>query len=177
MERQKHLDQTAALVWGVLFAACLLASGTFAADWAGLLAPAAGVAGTAFAWHLFARLALGRDEKFQAKHFRRALFDCMAVPVWLGIALGAAGLAGLRPADDAGFAMALFSLAVLVLMAAVPLTALVLGVLAIVHGARHLKESSEAQGRFYHEGPLVLASLLFVVDLAVLGVTMFYVSI
>ena len=73
---------------------------------------AAGLAGTAFLWYLLSRIAFCGNEKFRRKHFRRALFDALAVPVYLALNLAASALAG-----EAGGAGA-FASAVMTLSAA-----------------------------------------------------------
>ena len=52
-----------------------------------------------------------------------------------------------------------------------------LGVLAIAHGARHLRETGEGEGRAYREGPLAAAALLFALCVSAALMTLFYISI
>lgn len=175
MEREKRHDAVCAGVSGALSAAAFVLCRAYPAL-AGVWMIAAGLAGTAFLWYLLSRIAFCGSEKFRRKHFRRALFDALAVPVYLALNLAASALAG--EAGGAGaFASAVMTLSAAATALGAPAAYLVLGVLAIVHGARHLRETGEGEGRAYREGPLAAAALLFALCVSAALMTLFYISI
>lgn len=127
-----------------------------------LFCPVLGACATALLWCAFARLFLCRDpERLLSRDFTRAVRRALEIPVWAGVT----ALLCLLPAEIP-FSVAI--LLVLLFLAAVPATAL-LGVLSVCSAVRHLRAAPPSAPAIYREGPLVLAALLLVAELAALG--------
>lgn len=153
----------ACAVLGPLTAAGLAACIVFCNEWGtALFFPLLGAAATALLWCAFARLFLCRDpERLLSRDFTRAVRRALEIPVWAGVT----ALLCLLPAEMP-FSVAI--LLVLLFLAAVP-AAVLLGVLSVCSAVRHLRAAPISEPSIYREGPLVLAALLLVAELAALG--------
>lgn len=141
------------------FAACFI----FSDEWGmALFFPLLGAAVTALLWCALVRLCFCRDpERLLARDFTRALRRALELPVCTGIT----ALLCLLP-EDIPFSVAI--LLMLLLLAAVPVSA-VLGIWSVCSAVRHLRTAPPSAPSIYREGPLVLAVLLLVAELAALG--------
>ena len=146
------------------FAACLI----FRNVWGtALFFPLLGAAATALLWCALARLCLCSDpERLLARDFTRAVRRALEIPVWAGVT----ALLCLLPAE---IPFSVSVLLALLFFAAVPAAAL-MGVLSVCSAVRHLRAAHESEPAIYREGPLVLAVLLLVAELAALGWLVFY---
>lgn len=127
-----------------------------------LLFPLLGAALTALAWCALVRLCFCRSPaRLLRRDFLRALRRALELPFWAG----ATALLCLMPVQLPD-AVAVLLLALL--FAAVPASAIV-GVFSVRSAVRHLRGVPAHEPAVYREGPLVLASLLLVAELAALG--------
>lgn len=148
------------------FAACLIFRNAWEVT-VTLLFPLLGAVITALAWCSFARLCLCRDpSRLLLRDFKRALRRALELPVWAVVTF----LLHLLPVEMP-WPAALFPL--MMFLNAVPVS-VVLGILSVCSAVRHLRAASTSEPAIYREGPLVLAVLLLVAELAALGWLMFY---
>lgn len=159
----------ACAVLGLVTAAGLVACILFRNAWGtALFFPLLGAALTALLWCSFARLYLCREPaRLLSRHFTRAVRRALELPLWAG----ATALLCLLPAE---VPEAVAILLLTVFLAAIPAAAL-MGVLSVCSAVRHLRAAPDSEPAIYREGPLVLAVLLFVAELAVLGWLAFYI--
>ena len=153
------------LVTAAGFVMCLV----FRTAWGtALFFPLLGAAATALLWCVLAWLCFCRAPgRLLARDFTRALRRALEIPVCTGIT----ALLCLLPAEiPAAVAVLLFAL----FFAAIP-TAALLGVLSVCSAVRHLRAAPPSEPAIYREGPLVLAVLLLVAELAALGWLAFYI--
>ena len=117
---------------------------------------------------------LCKEARYLAPTFRLPLLLSTLCPAWAVLLLAALALFSTGAAEETlGFW--LFTLVLLVLAPAAPVAALALGVWAVVLGARHLKATTDADGRLYRELPLALSALMLTAVAAVAAVGVFYV--
>lgn len=148
-----------------------------ASDWAGLAAPLGAVFGAVFVFQSLRSFIWDKKERYAGTDFVRSLHQTFSVPLWLLFTMVYIFFSGINPPTDEMFADAMVSLSAFILFVAVPGATLVFGVLSIISGARHLRATTALDGRFYHEGPVVLASLMLVLEMSALGMTAFYFMI
>ena len=154
------------------FGVCIAAS-----DWAGLVAPLGAIFSAVFVFESLRCFLWDTKERYAQTDFVRSLHQTFAVPLWLVFTMLYVFFAGMNPPIDEAFADLMVSLSAVILFVAVPGATLVFGVLSIVNGARHLRATTSLDGRFYHEGPVVLASLMLVLEMSALGMAAFYCMI
>ena len=167
------------LLWGVsgLFTLLTWAACFAAVDWIGLVAPLGAVFSTVWVFESLRCFVWGKKERYAESDFVRSLHQTFAVPLWMIFMSIYVFFSTLRPPEDEAFADLMVSLSALLLFVAVPGAMLLFGVLSIISGARHLKATTSLEGRFYHEGAVVIASLMLVLEITALGVTAFYCMI
>ena len=157
----------ACAVLGAVTAAGLAACVVFRGAWGvALFFPPLGAAITALLWCVFARLCLCRaPARLLLREFTRALRRALEVPVWAGVT----ALLCLLPVEMSEAAELLLFLRFLALtFAAIP-AAVLMGALSVHSAVRHLRAVPDSEPAIYREGPLVLAVLLLVAELAALG--------
>lgn len=148
-----------------------------AVDWMGLVAPLGAIFSAVFVFESIQGFVWEKKERYAQSDFVRCLHQTFAVPLWLLFTMLYVFLGTLRPPEDEAFADLMVSLSAVVLFIAVPGAILLLGLFSIISGARHLKATTALEGRFYHEGPVVIASLMLVFEITALGMTAFYCMI
>ena len=152
------------------YGACALAS----LEQAWWLAPLAATAAAVLLWQAVKWGLLCKEARDLAPTFRLPLLLSTLCPAWALLFCAACALFSTGAAEETlGFW--LFTLVLLVLVPAAPVAALALGVWAVVLGARHLKATTDADGRLYRELPLALSALMLTAVAAVAAVGVFYV--
>lgn len=158
----------ACAVLGAVTAAGIAACVVLRDTWeVGLFFPLLGAVITALLWCSLVRLCLCRDpSRLLLRDFTRALRRALEVPVWAGVTVLLCQLPVEMQFDVAILLLTVF-------LAAVPVSAL-LGILSVRSAVRHLRAASPSEPVIYREGPLVLAVLLLIAELAALGWLVFY---
>lgn len=150
-----------------------LASALFAPVLFGLLICPAGLAGTAAAWYWLKALALCRGEKYVRKYFSRVLRAALALPVFTALSFVPLQVESLLvPAADR--TEALLWLLPFVLVS--PVLVCIAAAVATHASVRHMRLTSEADGRLYRELPFALM-LLTDIGLLLAGVGFLYMVV
>ncbi|MEG2166112.1 MAG: hypothetical protein RRY96_07445 [Ruthenibacterium sp.] len=106
-------------------------------------------------------------EKWLAKTFRRTLRFTLIMPLWTLFT----GLFLLLPGESLAFLDETLTEAVIILgiaiaLTIVPMAFLVCGIVSIGCGVSHIKHTPATETHLYREGPLVLACLLLIGEIA-----------
>lgn len=161
-----------AAVFTVLYALSVASAVVSGAVFEVLICPGA-LAGTAAAWYWLKGLALCRGEKYVRRYFSRVLRAVLALPVFVTLSLVPLQVESLVASADDRMASLLW---VLPFLLASPVLLCVAAAVALHASVRHMRLTSESDGRLYRELPFAL-TLLTVIGLALAAAAYVYMLV
>lgn len=137
--------------------------------------PLLGICAAALVWCLLTAFLFCKREKWLDKRFRRTLRYTLALPLWMMFT----ALFLLLPGETLTFLDETLTESIIILwlaivMTVVPILFLINGIASICFGASHIKHTPNTETHLYREGPLVLACLFFIGEIAYLLWFLFY---